>query len=78
MGSPTVSRVRGAQPVEALNRVAQARKRYQRTVELLDLARVELDEAIRAASAAGATLRPLAEAAGLSPERTRQIARASE
>lgn len=73
-----MSRARRVQPAGALDRVAQARQRYQRTVELLDLARVELDEAIRAASAAGATIRPIAEAAGLSPERTRQIARGSE
>jgi hypothetical protein len=70
----TVSRARLVQRVEALERVAQARERYQRMVELHDLACIEFGEAIRAASAAGVTLPTLARASGLSPESVRQIA----
>ena len=73
----TVSRARLAQRVEALERVARARERYQRMVELHDLAYVEFGEAIRAASAAGVTLPTLARASGLSPESLRQIAKRS-
>jgi hypothetical protein len=72
-----VSRARLVQRVEALERVARARERYQRMVELHDLACVEFGEAIRAASAAGVTLPTLARASGLSPESLSQIAKRS-
>jgi hypothetical protein len=61
--------VTGRQPAE-LRRVERARRRY-------DADRLELEEAIRAAVAAGATFRQVGRVAGFSHERTRQIAASS-
>lgn len=48
-------------------------RRVRRAARRAEAARAELEEAMRAASLAGLTLRPIAAAAGLSVEWTRRL-----
>jgi len=65
-------RRREAVVVAELARVARVRRKLDRLEAAREAARVELGEAMLAAHEAGATLRPLAEAAGLSLTGTRK------
>jgi hypothetical protein len=66
---------RQPQPTAELRRIESARRKLDKAQAAVDARRAELDTHIRAAVAAGASLRAIAEVSGLSVEWTRRIAR---